>query len=302
MSMETPVNKQFKDNIFRYIFKNPKEFEGLYKSLTGKDISAEDVRLFDLESVVTKDWRNDISFLTKDNKTIILMEAQSTMCANMAVRCLVYYADLIKSMYKSDVEFKADLYSEKNLMLPSPEFLVAYNGSSPLKYEVEELRRHFAGDNGALNLNVQFMDINLPNLNKEVERTSKSLYGYSFFLESYRQLKSSGCSIDEALKGALNRCRENGYLLEYVDRKEFVIMSRSCMTVEEEIQINRKIGIEEGIEKGRAEEKKEMLINFYKNGFGIDTLSKTTGMPAAEIKEIVKDVDRQAVKPWEKDR
>src|SRR6056297_565884 len=51
-------------------------------------------------------------------------------------------------------------------------------------------------------------------------------------------------------------------------------------------------GRQEGIEKGREEEKKETAINFYKMGLTLDQIAQGTGLDKETLKEILKDVAR----------
>ena len=48
-----------------------------------------------------------------------------------------------------------------------------------------------------------------------------------------------------------------------------------------------KEGIKEGEKKGREEGKIDTLINFFKNGAGLDLISKAVGMSIEEVKSIL---------------
>lgn len=159
MIEDNTVNRNYKDDIFRYIFKNPEEFSKLYQDITGKFLAPEELELFDLESITLKEWRNDISFMTKDNKCIILVEEQSTLCRNMSIRCMVYYCELVKKFYNSDKIFKRKIYSKTSMKIPTPEFIVLYIGNEKLDYEKERLSEYFESNTNSMELVVEYQDI-----------------------------------------------------------------------------------------------------------------------------------------------
>ena len=49
----------------------------------------------------------------------------------------------------------------------------------------------------------------------------------------------------------------------------------------------REEGIREGEKKGREEGKIDTLINFFKNGIGLEVISKGLGMSMEEVKSIL---------------
>lgn len=49
----------------------------------------------------------------------------------------------------------------------------------------------------------------------------------------------------------------------------------------------REEGIKEGEKKGREEGKIDTLINFFKNGAGLDLISKAVGMSIEEVRSIL---------------
>ena len=49
----------------------------------------------------------------------------------------------------------------------------------------------------------------------------------------------------------------------------------------------RQTGLREGREEGREEGKIDTLVNFFKNGAGLDLISKAVGMSIDEVKSIL---------------
>ncbi|MDR0273156.1 MAG: hypothetical protein LBI27_07570, partial [Clostridiales bacterium] len=84
MTRENLIN-QPTDTMFRGIFINVENFLHLLKRCRNGnlDLSAEDLVPFDLNTeYAIRKRRNDVSFITKDNRLIILVEHQSTISAN----------------------------------------------------------------------------------------------------------------------------------------------------------------------------------------------------------------------------
>ncbi len=57
--------------------------------------------------------------------------------------------------------------------------------------------------------------------------------------------------------------------------------------LKDEVKAGEKRGRKEGREEGREEGKMDTLINFFKNGAGLDLISKAVGMSIDEVKSIL---------------
>lgn len=55
-------NEKYKDNIFRYLFSDEKNFVQLYYDLTNKKLDPEELEFYDTESIVVKQLKNDVAF------------------------------------------------------------------------------------------------------------------------------------------------------------------------------------------------------------------------------------------------
>ena len=82
-------------------------------------------------------------------------------------------------------------------------------------------------------------------------------------------------------------------LKEYLDYRKMEVqeMITAFMTQEEAFESflkdEVKRGRKEGEEKGRQEGKIDTLINFFKNGVGLDIISKAVDMSIDEVKSIL---------------
>ena len=253
-------NRTFKDATFRYIFKEKDKFVELYKSLSGIELNPNEVESFDLDSLVISDWHNDVSFVTKDRHIIILLEQQSSYCANMSVRCLVYYSNLIRKLYENDMDkFKNRIYSKNKLFLPRPEFFVLYMGKEELSEECEMLSSHFIDSrNASIDLRVLNIDIKYNNDFMQNTNTSDTLHDYSFFVHRYHYHYDSAklshlSKIDrsrEALNLAKQNCISQGFFVDYLNRKEFCDMAKDEFTMDNFIALKEQEARQEARQEG----------------------------------------------------
>lgn len=253
-------NRTFKDATFRYIFKEKDKFVELYKSLSGIELDSNDVESFNLDSLVISDWHNDVSFVTKDKHIIILLEQQSSYCANMSIRCLVYYSNLIRKLYEDDMDkFKNKIYSKNKLFLPRPEFFVLYMGKEELSEEYEMLSSHFRdSQNASIDLRVLNIDIKYNNAFMQNTNTSDTLHDYSFFVHRYQHHYDSTklshlFKIDrslEALNLARQDCISQGIFVDYLNRKEFYDMAKDEFTIDNFIALKEQEARQEGLQQG----------------------------------------------------
>ena len=266
-------NRTFKDATFRYIFKEKDKFVELYKSLSGIELNPNEVESFDLDSLVISDWHNDVSFVTKDRHIIILLEQQSSYCANMSVRCLVYYSNLIRKLYEDNMDkFKNRIYSKNKLFLPRPEFFVLYMGKEELSEECEMLSSHFIDSrNASIDLRVLNIDIKYNNDFMQNTNTSDTLHGYSFFVYRYQyhydsEKLSHLSKIDrsrEALNLAKHDCISQGIFVDYLNRKEFCDMAKDEFTMDNFIALKE----QEAREEGKQEGIQALVLDYLEEGF-----------------------------------
>ena len=133
------ANIRYKDSVFSFLFSDSVILRELYCAL--EDVSLPEdipVTINTLQNVLFMDRVNDISFEI-GGKLVILLEHQSTINPNMALRLLMY----ITRVYEKIVGDRS-IYKSKKIRLPRPEFFVLYNGVSPYpKKEILKLSDAF---------------------------------------------------------------------------------------------------------------------------------------------------------------
>jgi hypothetical protein len=172
---------------------------------------------------------NDISFVI-GGKLIILIEHQSTINGNMPLRLLLYIAKVYEKLTGGK-----DIYREKRISLPLPEFIVLYNGTAP--YPDETILKlsdafHDPAELGlagsgilSLELKVKVYNINQGH-NEAILRRCKTLEGYSAFIGKVRGYEGKVKDRNEAMRQAVKDCIANNILKDFLEThtKEVVNM------------------------------------------------------------------------------
>ena len=90
---QTKVNREYKDRLFKLIFREKRDLMQLYNAINDTDYdNPDDFEVNTLEDVVYMGMKNDISFLVKN--VLNLYEHQSTFSPNLPLRGLFYFSDL----------------------------------------------------------------------------------------------------------------------------------------------------------------------------------------------------------------
>ena len=236
--------------MFRAFFKKPHNFLDLLKKCRDNQASLmiDDIEPFGLDSnIAVRVRRNDISFITKDNRLIILIEHQSTINPNMAFRLFIYFNELLQLWVKIK---EIDLYSTSRIPdIPVPEFYVVYNGVTPLK----ETSSVFALESSVMKIDVEvkIVDIHFDKL--QDTESDNALAGYSFFYKVYGDQTQKGLSAEKAFDVARKKCIENGYLTGFINKEEFIVFYKDILDYDTQLRSEgRAEGRAEGEAKGEA--------------------------------------------------
>jgi hypothetical protein len=282
------VNTKYKASVFSSLFSDPDALRELYSALEGVSLPPGlEININTLSDVLYMGQVNDISF-TVDNRLVVLIEHQSTINPNMPLRLLIYIARVYERIIDRRKAYQTSL--EK---IPSPEFIVLYNGVKPYP-DRAELRlsdafksatdlRGALGIDPALELVVQVYNINKGH-NVELLGRSRVLEGYSTFVEQVRE-KGKGMPQEEAVRSAIRDCIENNILKTYLEAhgSEVINMLITEWDIDEAIAVNREEAWEEGIEHGYEKGQLEFARNALRMGFPADAVHKITGLDMETI-------------------
>ena len=244
---ETKVQRNYKDSIFRMLFKDKETLLSLYNALNRThyaDVSG--LEITTLENAVYMNYKNDVSFVF--DFELMLYEHQSTVNPNMPLRDLFYVTDILQRR-----TYNKDFYGSKLIMLPSPRFVVFYNGTDPqperqtLKLSEAYEKRQ---ENPELELTVTVYNINL-GYNEEIMDACRTLKEYAIYVERVRNYAKQ-MPLTEAVEKAVDECIEEGILEEFLTKNRAEAIKVSIYEYDEELHFRTlyEEGHEAGWEKG----------------------------------------------------
>jgi len=211
---EIKTKRNHKDSVFTRLFSEKNNLLELYSAISGKSYpESTEIEIVTLSDVLYMNQINDIAFVMED-RLIVLIEHQSSINNNMPLRMLRY----LSAEYDMIVERK-NLYKQKRIMIPAPEFIVLYNGDK--KYpDYKELRLSdsykFKTPDLYLELMVKVYNIN-KGRNADMATRSPVLSGYEEFIaEIKKNLKSM--ELREAIKLAVKACISKNILVSFLER------------------------------------------------------------------------------------
>jgi predicted transposase/invertase (TIGR01784 family) len=233
------------------------------------------------------DLYNDISFEI-GGKLVVLIEHQSTINPNMALRLLLYISRVLEKTVKGK-----SLYSEKPISIPYPEFYVLYNGAKPYPdedtYKLSELyaKPQEIGlperASPLLELEVKVININ-EGRNEIIVNRCKKLSEYSMFIARARNYLKEYGNIDEAVKNAVRYCQKRDILKEFLE--EYGLEARNMLLTEWNWEDAKEVWREEAWEEGYAESRKTIALNLLEKGSTPEFIQEITGLDLETIQKL----------------
>ena len=189
--------------------------------------------------------KNDVSFVI--DCSMHLYEHQSSYCPNMPLRGFLYFADLYKKHIKD-----IDLSVSKRIKIPTPQYIVFYNGKEREEEEfVQKLSDSFENEGkGCIELTVRNININHGH-NKKLMSKCKTLADYAFFVAEIRKNLGS-MPLQKAVELAVDTCIEKDVLKEFLLEQKAEVIAMSIYEYNEEYV--RKTLFEDGMEQGMEKE------------------------------------------------
>ena len=120
------VNREIKDGVFKLLFETPENAAELYSALKGVTYSPDEIQIITITTIISGQLKNDLAFVVR-GRAMVLGEHMSSPYANMPIRFLMYLGQLYEKWIKMKGEEKY-LYGSKLYKIPTPEFVVFYNG------------------------------------------------------------------------------------------------------------------------------------------------------------------------------
>lgn len=251
------ANRAYKDTIFRWIFSDKENLLSLYNAIAGKDYKdPEKLTIVTLENAVYKGIKNDLAFVLETG--LYLYEHQSTYNPNIPLRDLFYIA----SEYQKFVDQKS-LYSSSVQKIPTPRFLVFYNGMDKRVQDKEVLKLSSMYENETdepdLELKVTMLNINAGH-NKELLENCHILGEYAQYVDRVRKYATQ-MDLNHAVERAITECIQEGILTEFLQRNRAEVFKVSIFEYDKEKEEKklRKAEYEHGLEDGIIQGRENML-------------------------------------------
>ena len=243
------ANRKYKDTVFRLLFNSDKgALLDLYNALNHSNYSDPDELIVNtLDTAIYMGMHNDLSFILDTHLNIY--EHQSTRCPNIPLRCLFYVGKLYSQLIDED-----QLYNEKRIKIPTPHFVVFYNGIDELPeemtYKLSEMYEQKT-DNPELELTIKVLNIN-HGMNQSLMRGCKMLNDYSIYVSKEREFYEEYGSHEKAVIRAIDYCIENDILRDFLlkERKAVYMYSLSEYNQTAHLKAVRQESFEDGKEQG----------------------------------------------------
>ena len=282
------VDREYKSDVFKMYFSIKKNILELYNAMNDTHYTEEDdITINTLENAIFMKIYNDVSFVLSG--TINLYEHQSTINPNMPLRDLFYIADLYKSY-----GMNKDLYRDKLIKLPTPKFVVFYNGTDDApESEVLKLSDAFIvnKDKPELELETLVLNINYGQ-NKDLMEKCRALRDYSILTQRVRDNLDKGMQIEEAATDAVETCIKDHIMEDFLNKEKAGVIKMHVLDFDEEkhnrslIEDGIEIGIEKGIEQGISEEQYERISGMLKRGKTPEAIAEFCDYPMELIIDV----------------
>ncbi len=223
MQESVTINRSYKDRLFKIIFEDKKELLSLYNALTGKNYqNPDELEINTIDDVIYMHLKNDMSFILDDWQN--LFEQQSTFNPNQPLRGFFYFADLYKVKY-----FGKKIYSTRLLKIPTPQYIVFYNGTTNMP-DKKELRLSDAFQQPTTQPDIEvvahMLNINYGH-NKELMERCQKLKEYAQFIDIIRHYlkENEHWSNEQAISKAIDDCIKNNILRDILQKERLRVMA-----------------------------------------------------------------------------
>ena len=223
MQESVTINRTYKDRLFKIIFEDKKELLSLYNALTGKNYqNPDELEINTIDDVIYMHLKNDMSFILDDWQN--LFEQQSTFNPNQPLRGFFYFADLYKVKY-----FGKKIYSTRLLKIPTPQYIVFYNGTTNMP-DKKELRLSDAFQQPTTQPDIEvvahMLNINYGH-NKELMERCRKLKEYAQFIDIIRHYlrENKQWSNEQAISKAIDDCIQNNILRDILQKERLRVMA-----------------------------------------------------------------------------
>ena len=281
------TNMKYKDRVFRMIFGYEKYKENLLELFNALNdtnyTNPDDLEINTLDDVFYMKMKNDVSCII-DNR-IAVYEHQSTWSYNMPLRGFRYTAELYnKLIYEQDL----DVYRRKMIRLPTPQYVVFYNGiERRAEKEILRLSDSFIMpcSEGEYEWTATVYNIN-DGHNKDLMNKCKILQEYATMVAKIREFRQKGCDLDMAIEEAIEYCLTHEVLKDFLLEHKSEVADMLRMEYDEARTMNhlKEDYYEEGVKDGKM---RGEAIGVMKAKVSLICRNLSAGITAEQIAEFM---------------
>lgn len=271
----------------------------LFNALNGTNYEDEnELEINTIEDTIYMGMKNDVSCIIQSN--MAMYEQQSTWNPNMPLRGILYSARLFSKYIKAN---KLNIYSEKLIKIPTPQYYVFYNGKKKLGDKVIlKLSDAFSAlqNEGQFEWTATVLNINKGH-NEELLSKCQILKEYVILIDRINENQKKYDSVEEAVENAVSYCIKNNILQDFLtEHKAEVIMSLLTEYDEEETmgyvrrdayRDGEKAGIEQGLKQGEMLMLISMVNKKMQKGKSIEEIAEDLEEDRETIEKIVKIIE-----------
>lgn len=289
------LKRNHKDTLFRMIFSTRENLLSLYNAVNHSHYTdASELEIVTLKNAVYMNMKNDQAFLL--DMQLNLYEHQSTWNPNMPLRFLMYVAKEYQMLVRNQT-----LYASALVKVPTPHFVVFYNGETEQEAEtILRLSHSFQQktDKPELELMVRVLNINLDK-KQEVLEACQLLKEYMLLVNKIRRYTDEYKDINQAVEQAVTECIEENILADFLrkNRAEAIEMCIFEYDDKREKELIRKAEYAEGMKEGERigreagkKEEAERIFNIYqlfRANYTENQIKEKLGMNVEEVRKIL---------------
>ena len=247
------VNRTYKSTLFIMLFEDKKNLLELYNAISGKHYTdPELLEITTLENAIYMSIKNDVSFLIDGR--LSLYEHQSTYNPNLPLRFLLYIANQY-----SEITRNVNLYGSKIVKIPTPEFIIFYNGKKDCPdRQVMKLSDMYTVKEKSYKLELEATMLNINGThNQKLKDACRTLKEYEVYTDKIRRYTEE-MSLEDAVERAIRECIEEDVLKEFLEKHRAEAKAMSIFEYDQEKHI--RMEREEAWEDGRREGEEKALL------------------------------------------
>lgn len=279
------TNREYKDRLFCLRFGSEEyktDMLSLYNAINGTTYSnPDDITITTIEDVIYVKMKNDVSLVLDGNMP--LWEHQSTVNPNTPVRGLMYFGNLYNQYIKMN---KLNIYGKKLKKIPTPQYVVFYNGEDDCE-PVVKLRLSDAfineGKSGDFEWTATVYNLNRGK-NDDLLKRCKPLSDYMELVNRIRDNRKKGMKVRDAIDEAVDSCISDGIMEEFLVKHKAEVLS-VCIT-----EFDEKVYTDGIREEGREEGRREDIIRMLKNNKTPEQISEFCDYDLEYVKSIQEEM------------